>query len=942
MRPIQLTISAFGPYASEEVICFDRFGKGGIFVISGNTGAGKTTIFDAICFALYGAASGTSRDIKDFRSKYADSKRDTFVEFIFSCGNEEYTVRRNPNYLRPKKNGKGYTEQKQDQTLTCKSRNLILTKYADVNREIEQILGLNRNQFSQIAMIAQGDFQKLLLASTEDRIHIFRKIFNTENYRRLQEKLGEEYRQTKNAEEELLKRCKQYAEGVSCDENSPFYDEVCRGRNHELSSKELINLLENLIAEEEERQKNAQEQKNRFLREKDELTERIRAEKERQNAAREIEICKEKIEALETELQIVAKEEKDCSEWEQQSVSKQTRIEVLQKTLPDYERLEKESEQLEDYKNSLKRLDKALKETLVENEQVKGDIDHNAKDILSLKEAPLILQRVQNDLTKKGEILKEAETLWEEFDDICHIRDRYIQTQERYLLASREERKTKTEYEKAYRIFLDCQAGILAESLTEGEPCPVCGSTSHPNKAALSERILSEEELNQQKQQVDFLSEQTKKLSLEAGELRKERETRWDKLLADVKKISSANDQLGSTLLNRNLSGDEKDGTDFENFLDFETALKNIRKEKEALEAALADANANAQKLFALEQNAPKLFEKQNALLQKGVSLREGKSALEAQIKEKESVIRELSEKLSDYENKAAVLKECELIFQKVQELKQRVEAHRHKKDDLQKQYATLSGKRETLENSIREKTAVDLQEIQLKTEKVIEKIEETEILLKTLFSNMSHNVQVKENLQREEKILAKLEEEISLKKALSDTANGDLSGKEKIKLETFIQMGFFDRILRMANFRLMAMTGNQYELKRRTYAANLKSQIGLDLNVIDHYDGSERPVSSLSGGETFVASLSLALGLSDVIQLNTSGVRMESMFIDEGFGTLDEDILNQTILALEKLSEGDRLVGIISHREELKNRIDKQIIVEKGRTGGSHVKVVV
>lgn len=1292
MKPCRLVISAFGPYGGQTEIDFEQLGGNGLYLITGDTGAGKTTIFDAITFALYGEASGSVRESGMFRSKYAAPETPTYVELTFLYQGKRYTVKRNPEYLRPKGRGEGMTLQKGDAVLTFPDERQPVAKSRDVTKAVTELIGLDYRQFTQIAMIAQGDFQKLLLAGTADRAEIFRRIFHTGIYQEIQNQLREAVRERWKEYDEIRRSISQYLSGVRCGEDASLEGELETLKEVKFEGKieRGLEILELLLEEENALLKELREQEM-ALREQiageERLLERTGQRNRLQDAFRkkqeELEASAPRLEELRKKLEEAEEAAKSCEEIrlsmgqaeeklrqygileeyrriqkkksgeiedrgrEKEDRQKQTdllirrigeqkqELDSLRDTGEEKERLDHQMKDIQSRKMDLKKLltevrqnDREQAETgeLLEKqgqEERSGQktLEETEKQAEALSDRELKLvalesgknaykkQRTQLKQLKKSyedslkacgeeerllqEILRrEEQLLRDDSGNPRDIRELLYQTERRKeelkargedmeklrLLLGRLKKKGKayTEKQSAYeaasaecgelrekyygleRIFLNAQAGILASRLEEGKPCPVCGSLQHPAAAPLPSETPDQGKLKEEKEALEGAEARMRKLSEDAGKMReqfmregfeggrlceellgmesvstespeefltclgtagkllpgRQRENGEElrkaeergKLLEENlreltelqekeqgirKQISSleggkqtvfsqirnALEELRATVegekarvdlftegeisredpekrqqweesqenagnkgdpsdpsARREISEKASEGIRWlqtkiremeeqergfreevrlrKEYMEKAGALrealeklkKEIEKQKSRRQVLLSRLDERKERLLealshgrtATEGNAPTDFG-ENADLQEmlteagkalefleqeekrlkqelGVNEERGRkrATLEKEIPDGEKKLSQLREEIqkllvalsrlqTEKEQTDEEIRLCEekISGQKREELEQELTLQKEKLSGLlqareQAEAAYQEGKVKAaelrsdaaaLERQIQELgSALNEEEIQARKQKLEERREALSAREREIHTACNVNQEIYESVKDRQGAMVVLEQEYMQLRALSDTANGTLGGKRKIELETYVQMAYFDRILRRANLRLLTMSSGQYELKRQEDGSNKKEKAGLDLNVIDHYNGSERSVKTLSGGESFQASLSLALGLSDEVQSRAGGIRLDAMFVDEGFGSLDDEALNQAMKALGGLTEGDRIVGIISHVAELKERIDKKIVVTKdrGRSGiASHVQVV-
>lgn len=920
MRPLKLTISAFGPYAGKAELELDKLGDRGLYLITGDTGAGKTTIFDAITFALYGEASGDNREAGMLRSKYADPDTPTFVELVFLNAGKEYRVTRNPEYERLSKRGGGLTLQKGDAEIVYPDGR-VMTKSREVTNAVRDIIGIDRSQFTQIAMIAQGDFLRLLLAPTEDRKRIFRQIFKTGLYQIIQEKLKDESGQLSRECEKLKSSIQQYISGVTCQEDDVLCIELENSKNGRLLAADTAKLIEQIIqADKSELQRLGNslseiekqiEQANTRLGKADEIGKARSGLAAAQEALSKTEpLLIEVTEAYEKE-KLRQPESDALSEaitTERNKLSQYDELESLRRQL---ETAEKERDQKEAdrtaWLSSLETMSSQLKAAKNELEFLKGAGVEKEKLLSQIK----ALHERQNNLGKLADDLNAYQKLMKERDAV----------RVQYLTAVQKANACQIEYSTKNKAFLDEQAGILASTLMKGDKCPVCGSADHPALATLSQIAPSEAELNTAKAAWEMEQTTAAELSVNAGKLnglteskKAAIESRASELL-DACGIDALKDGINRACAELNVSLKE-----FDTRLKTEDAKINRRSEIDSLIPKLEASIKEMETLISGAHSAA--------------------ASLSSDLKNLSDTMEKLLKALK-FESKTKAEEAIATLEHNRSNLKKAFDIAQKDYTDCKSQIDSLNGTVKALTNQLKDAQEIDKE---AETKRQSELTAEKENLLakiSRISSRLDRNTDALTNILERNGCLIEVETKWTWVKALSNTANGNISGKEKIMLETYIQMTYFDRILARANTRFMVMSGGQYELKRRMEAENNRSQSGLELDVIDHYNGSERSVKTLSGGESFKASLSLALGLSDEIQSSAGGIRLDTMFVDEGFGSLDEESLEQAMRALYGLTEGSRLVGIISHVSELKEKIDKQIIVTKEKSGGSRAIIV-
>lgn len=1233
MKPEKLIISAFGPYAAETEVDFTKLGDGGLYLITGDTGAGKTTIFDAITFALFGEASGAVREAGMFQSKYAKAGTPTFVELTFLSHGKRYRVRRNPEYVRPKERGQGVTTQAARAELYFYDGRQPVTKTGEVTRAVEQILGFNYGQFTQIAMIAQGDFQKLLLADTAERGKIFRQLFHTELFSDLQNRLREEKNACDAEYREIRRSIAQSLDGADCSGEPDLEERLSELRKVKFEGQVEagLELLKALTDRGSGRLKNLDARLEKLdgqIREQAAYLEKVRQNGKRR---KELEERKKEREQFLPVLQAAAgawEEAKssgdavpeldrmiqECTEWERQYgglEQDQSRLAGLDRRREEeaggLERLLKRQAELDQELLAEKREIRSLSEADGERERLLGrqtglqnrrnglegkfsqwkevreQLAGNRERLSRLSEQEAGERERKDALeqsflemegaeTREQAMVHEAERCTEQRrkldlldrgirdgkERLCRAEDSWKQAGEQWKAAQADQsalkemgkrlhetelslaawkqeelrlterlasvkqfygrmekldamfqelERAQKEYEQAAavhgrvqedlgimeQLFYDAQAGLLARNLTEGEKCPVCGSVHHPEPARLLTGAPEKPELDRKKKEADRvrqamieasaaamqgglrLREEEESLRAEAGELFdmaiscEDREWRTffqSRAAAEIKAAETALDagkeQAGAMiqLLEQKSRVEQKNARLETTLPELQKAEERARETVTAAETALLGLRDQRKSFLeelglpdngeAFEELSRRCREKTDALLKAREEtaccrrLREERLELQKRL---EAVQRELAEKQQEesagmgrlealedqiqaelelpgteagLKSGKAMENELEDLDAALSKIRAELEENRKKllrreqlekaaeeterlSGDCQKQagdkrllLARMDAERAGLLGSIEEKKAalgaLTREENRRKGEEAREKkravSEQTAEAERAYLECMQKDAGLREAITalegqtdrmvteseadaaealgqkereretaREERTrryaeyennrriydavlksrdaMVKAERRYIWVKALSDTANGNLAQKHKIELETYVQMAYFDRILRKANVRLMTMTGGQYELVRKKDQDTRQGKVGLDLNVTDHYNGSQRSVKTLSGGESFMASLSLALGLSDEIQARAGGIQLDAMFVDEGFGSLDEEALNQAVKVLNGLAGGNRMVGIISHVAELKERIDRKIVVKKDRTGG-------
>ena len=816
MRPLKLVMSAFGPYATQTVIDFSKLGEQGLYLITGDTGAGKTVIFDAVSYALYGQTSGGVRDANMLRSQYADADTPTFVELEFSFRGKCYKVRRNPEYRRPAKRGTGMTKEKAGAELYYPDGRVPVTRMSDVDKSIVELLGLNHKQFTQITMIAQGQFRKFLDTNTDERSKIFRDLFHTYFFQQLQDKLKQDAAAKRNEFLEQQRRSEQALNGICC--AYPAYTEHLQSlalRHYEGCVDEVLALVDTLIALDEKEQQQVAAAETDAAKEVSALQDSLGALAKKQQLLQAIQNAEARIARMQQQI-------------EQEAAASVQRQEALQKL---------EAEVGEAQKGEVE---------LAQLQAARQQLAARQRELLQLQDMQLRYQRQEVALLQKRQEYKRASEEYEHLNklsDVCFDR------------------------------FLGAQAGLLAhDKLKPGKPCPVCGSCEHPHPVQLAQDAPTENDVEQARARAEAAQKVRDGLVGEGKALKEHLELDKGLLIGKGMELLGCDD------------------------------LKLIA---EKVQAELKDVN------------------------NKITDLRLKMGFLQEKVEQYHKLAKTLEQqKTADKQAEAAA-----------QSMRQQLAGAEGQLQELKKQ---LAQQQELLVD-------VNEQELQQEHAKLLAQLRELDLQGKRLYYAIEKNRQIKQEVSGYEARRAACEAEYSFINSLSATLNGTLTGKKRVNLETYVQMHYFDKILQRANIRLLRMSRGQYELCRDKMqdedSKTGNSKTGLDLEVKDYYSGNLRSVKTLSGGESFMASLALALGLADEVQSCAGGIQLDTMFVDEGFGSLDDSSLQQAIATLQGLSEGHRLVGIISHVHDLQEMIDKKILVRKKRGlqgTGSEVALVV
>lgn len=866
MRPIDLTLSAFGPYAGRTDIDFNFLSDGGVFLITGDTGAGKSTIFDAISFALYGEGSGgrEKRMARSFRSDYADAKTETYVRFRFSHKMRTYEITRNPEYERDKVVGKGKTKQVARAVFKCEETGEVVDGTQAVDEKILSLMGLSRDQFAQTVMIAQGDFLKILNAKSEERKRLFQKIFGTSVFSDLQARLKEMYADAK-------------------------------GKVDALSSLANATFLR-VQAEPLEEIKKTPDALNRMIHA---LSEFIASEKENiSSLSKEIEALDET--RMKKQAEIAEGRAVNSDFDDKEACEKQLKVHLLRKDeIADLQKKAKRAVSAMRvqparavYLNAFKLFKDAQKrnETAKKNEEqyrpLLEEIEKRLTEAQKTYDENYVSVKTQADaLSKTLPVIKKYRDAEAELKN-CKAR------LERALS---EEKRAYERYQDARSRFYLGQAALLAGTLEEGKPCPVCGSVNHPNPAKNAQNAVTQDDLE--------AAERAYRLKNQAATDAEKSVAVWT---AEAKGALSQLSERGVS------PADTQE--------EVKNRVSDLNAKADQMEKAVKEFALRAEKGRRLLSEAVTVYRETASLMEK-YALDTEKSRAEYYVA--------LSKEEFDIEEDflSSLLEPSELT-----KLENAIKAY----DDTKIQ---LESRLDALKAKVSSKSRVN-------TETISEALLSAETLLKEkrqLLSQMDKRLSANEDallsLSSIAKKKAAAEERWALVTDVYASVSGQQSGKMKISFETYVQQYYFKQVVSAANKRLTQLTEGMFTLRVKQEASNLRVQAGLDLEVLDRSTGLWRDVNTLSGGESFMASLALALGLSDVVQSSSGGIRLDAMFIDEGFGTLDENALRQALSLLTRLADGNRLIGVISHVPELKEKITKRIVIRK-KTFGSVASV--
>lgn len=856
MKPVSLVISAWGPYKEKETIDFNTLTEQGVFLISGPTGAGKTTIFDAITFALFGEVSGSIREKDSVRSDFAREEVTTYVNFTFTHRGEEYEIERNPKYNRPKKRGSGFVAVKESAVLRNKEE-VLAEGSKEVTGKIEEILSLNYKQFTQISMLAQGEFQKLLTSNGSERTKIFRNLFHTEICENLQNALSERSRSLYGQVKENQARTEEILAHILCQEEE--WQELIKQENPNMEAIHLF--LENHLQEIKVKKDEAKKQWEKAA----QKSKKLYGEKEE---GKRLEVLKERLAEAEKELEKLAVKSHEYEQWKANLKTAQQAESVFLKEA-EYISAQKEYEKRE----------KAWKDLLAEEEQSQVQLQHWMKlrdKATEQKESIAQLEELLRNMAEKQNWLKE----------LAEVEKELKKAQQSFLEKQEKKQQAKEAYEKAEATYKLATAGLLAKDLKEGTPCPVCGSIHHPEKASLSEEIPEQSYIEQLKNKLEGFTREENEAHGRAAAANSKKEM-IEKKMEEIQ-LDIPNEELNQVFLEKS-------------------------REKEHLIKEVAETEENFQK-------AQNRYNHVNSV--KGVQEKE----LQEQKEKKELYCKEYQKKLKE----SGFASEEE--FQKVKEICSQKESYRKQMKEYEEQKLRYEERKISSQKELKGKKTLDYQEILEKLNLAEAEEKELRTTLGGLQQQYDNNKRFWRDFKEKQREMEEIRGEYGKVSRMEQLTKG--RNRRNLVFEQYVLSNYFDEILNAANQRLSHMSGGRYLLKRVEKAEDARSRDSLLMEVFDAYTGKNRSVQTLSGGESFKASLALALGMSDMIQAFSGGIVVETMFVDEGFGSLDEESIEQAVEVLTNLAKQQYTIGIISHVNELKEKIDRQLVVEKTNTG--------
>ncbi|ENQ3077126.1 SMC family ATPase [Bacillus cereus] len=1028
MRPIKLIMTAFGPYKQQETIDFEELGEHRIFAISGNTGAGKTTIFDAICYALYGEASGEERnDTSMLRSQFADDNVYTSVELLFQLKEKTYCIKRQ---LGHKKQGNKtitghaieFYEVAGDEQIPCVDRFHV----TDVNKKVEDLIGLSKHQFSQIVMLPQGEFRKLLTSETENKEEILRRIFKTDRYKLMRELLDQKRKEWKDVLQEKQKERELYFRNVF---KLPVRDgaqlEILANQEH-VNTHQVVEALQQEMDFYEKQAKQLEQQESVQLKQLKEAETGYHEAKALNDRLQDLQTKQNRYDLLGQERSSIEMKEQQFKQaeqanrllpfeqWYDEAVQSAEQAEqYMKQTAGKQEQLvlayERAKQQYEQEKNN-ETIREETKRNIQMLEELKEVIATFADKKIKLASSEKQMEQFKREISKLEEQqefssaqklqlaskLKQMEKALEQYitkaeqlscmrEDAKVLKDTYQVWQE--VQKYEKERKVTFEqmnvaqqaYETLEKSWLSEQAGQLAIHLHDGKPCPVCGSTAHPNKATEQELSVDEEQLNnlrEQKAQAEkqfvqieekcnfykrqyeelckevqsrgysalelgnvyqTLIEQGKQLAAEVNELKATEEER-KQLSPQLQKLEEQLDKLQSAKreVEEKLHRSEMESIQLRTA--YENDKEKIPAEMQTLEAWQQAYETKAFLLHSLQEAWQRAQDEFQRCTSEKIRVEEAYKAAQQQFtqrteKKEEQYVRFMKElEASGFASQQAYT-EAKLSDAERTSLQQHIQSYYGTLEVLTKQI-------EELTEALRGKEWTELTELE-------EQVKELEIQLDIIKEQRQRTNSANEYISDLHENIRRIDEQIHDEETafqelvdLYEVMKGD--NESRISFERYILIEYLEQIVQVANERLRKLSNGQFYLKRSERVEKRNRQSGLGLDVYDAYTGQTRDVKTLSGGEKFNASLCLALGMADIIQSYEGGISIETMFIDEGFGSLDEESLTKAVDALIDLQKSGRFIGVISHVQELKSAMPAVLEVMKQKDGCSKTRFVV
>ena len=993
MMPISLTLSAFGPYPDTITIDFESFQEDGLFLITGPTGSGKTMIFDAMIFALYGKTSGQIRQTDSLRCDHALNEIPTFVEFSFSLHQQNYTIKRNPKYYL-----EGKKTPKQPSALLTLPDGKMVEGIKEVNQKMISLLGVDDQQFKQICMIAQGEFTKLIMASSDEREKVLRELFHSETYQKLEEKLKVHLKTYQDKYDLLLNKRKDLMQELQVEDHQEYlskqtkliasqqkeYDDLKKDLDqkkqqlqlYRLQNQRLIQLkdlkqqFQDLKKQENDYQelnktvdtlKKAQETNYLYI-------SYIKQQKKLQTLKLNQEDFLKQLKKLEKDYQ-EKKVQADFLDYKQQTKEKlQNQIQETKQLINQIYQYQNDYQNLQTLKQQYRMLDEEQKLFLKKKEKFENGLQRDQERIQSEQQVQSKYELIKQQYVRLNEQKVKVHQLSDYYDQILKLNENKSDLQEEYTVVEKQVDHEKMQYNQMEKLYFRKQAGIFALQLKEDQPCPICGSLHHPHPAQIEKEGITKEKLDQQAKKVkqqehrlqdilqkillsnqkkEMLVKQTKQLSSELNiqeEISKEIFIKeLDHLSKDEKRMKKEYLELQDELkyiqkLKKSVALSLKDMSTYESKeLKQAQSLENIQVQIHQLSGKLDDSlrqyeigevNKNYQQVqkeyrqLSLEiETIQQDYEK---VKNKYLEIKTKISSLNQQIIQEQEIYDELDNKYHTALD--AFINEEEFLNLKTQI--NQISILEKKYQDYLISLKSLNEQIISLENEVKDSTYVDLSSLSETIKEVNQQLREKNDDLEKLKIDYSLKEKMIKDIQKINQQLEKDEDTYQIYLDLYNLASG--KNNARVSIERYVLATYFENMLIYANVIMKQLSQGRYQLLRKDDAGKGRSQQGLELDVFDQESGNIRSIKTLSGGESFKAALSLALGLSRMVQDYAGGIELNTLFIDEGFGSLDSQSLDQAMNCLMELHHENKLIGIISHVSDLKDRIERQLVVER------------
>lgn len=993
MMPINLTLSAFGPYPKVITIDFESFQEDGLFLITGPTGSGKTMIFDAMMFALYGKTSGQIRQIDSLRCDHAENEQPTYVEFSFSLHQQNYLIKRSPKYYL-----EGKKTPKQPTALLTLPDGKMVEGVKEVNQKMVSLLGVDDQQFKQICMIAQGEFTKLIMASSDEREKVLRELFHSETYQKLEEKLKEHLKVYQDRYDLLLNKRKDLVQELQIED----YDQYLTQQTQQIASQQKA--LDQLKQQTEKQKQQLQLyrlQNQRIIQLKDlkqhyqdlkqqdkdyqELNQTIKSLKKAQETSylyqtytkqqqklKTIKLNQEdsqkKLLALENEYQKNKQQAKTLTDKQQSKEKLQTDIQKTKQLMNQIYQYQEDYQNLQTLKQHYHMLDEEHKLFLKKKEKFENGLQRDQERIQSEQQIQSKYELVKQQYTRLNEQKTKIHQLFDYYDQTLKINEDKSDLQENYTQVEKKVEFEKTQYQQMEKLYFRKQAGIFAMQLEDEKPCPICGSLHHPHPAQIEKEDITKEKLDQQvkksKQQENHLQEilqsillldQKKELLFKqiqqlSSELNIQEEISKEIFIKELDSLSKNEERLKKEYLNlqdemkyiqklkKSVALSLKDKDDYEN--------KNHKQEKQLEDIQIqihqlsgkVDQTMKDYEIGEVSKNYQLLQQQYQQLSKEIESIQQSYEYIKNQYLELKTKVTTFNQQLiqeqeayevikNNYQDALKAFASEDEFLSFISKIKQ-LNTLEKKYQDYLISLKSLNEQIISLENEVKDSTYVDLSSLSETIKEVNQQLREKNDDLEKLKIDYSLKEKMIKDIQKINQQLKKDEDTYQRYLDLYNLASG--KNNARVSIERYVLATYFENMLIYANVIMKQLSQGRYQLLRKDDAGKGRSQQGLELDVFDQESGNVRSIKTLSGGESFKAALSLALGLSRMVQDYAGGIELNTLFIDEGFGSLDSQSLDQAMNCLMELHHENKLIGIISHVSDLKDRIERQLVVER------------